>query len=87
MLSLTAWCAQGSHSDALGFAPYGKNNAAKYPRRADWEQEAINRIRKWGFTALGTGCDASLYGRGGLLLYTAWPFARQIQEIRSGNLL
>jgi hypothetical protein len=47
MLSLTAWCVQGSHSDALGFAPYGKNNAAKYQRRADWEQAAIDRIRKW----------------------------------------
>lgn len=69
---------QGFYSDALGFAPYGKNNAAKYPHRSDWEQAAIDRIRKWGFTALGTGCDASLYGRGGLLYNVPLSFGHHL---------
>jgi hypothetical protein len=69
---------QGFYSDALGFAPYGKNNAAKYPHRSDWELSAIDRIRKWGFTALGTGCDASLYGRGGLLYNVPLSFGHHL---------
>lgn len=57
----------GFHSDRLGYAPYGRNNDRIYASRDEWERVALGRIREWGFTSLGTGCDRSLYGRGGFL--------------------
>lgn len=69
---------QGFYSDALGYCPYGRGNDAKYPDRAAWERSALKRIRDWGFTALGTGCDASLYGREGLLYNVPLSFGHHL---------
>ncbi|MCX7818396.1 MAG: hypothetical protein N2652_04185 [Kiritimatiellae bacterium] len=52
------WC------EALGYAPYGRKNDARYPRRTAWEEETLTRLRSWGFNALGAGCDPSLWRRG-----------------------
>ena len=68
----------GFHSDALGYAPYGRNNDAKYSSRAEWEKAALRRVRDWGFTALGTGCDASLYGRERLLYNVPLSFGHHL---------
>ena len=68
----------GFHSDALGYAPYGRNNDSKYPDRKAWEHSSLSRIKDWGFTALGTGCDASLYGREGLLYNVPLSFGHHL---------
>lgn len=68
----------GFYSDVLGYAPYGRNNDSRYPSRSAWERAALKRICDWGFTALGTGCDASLYGREGLLYNVPLSFGHHL---------
>lgn len=55
---------RGSMCEALGYAPHGRKNEGRYPDRRVWEAETLNRLRSWGFNALGAGCDPALYRRG-----------------------
>ncbi len=52
------WC------EALGYAPYGRKNDARYPDRSVWESQTVARLISWGFNALGAGSEVSLAGRG-----------------------
>jgi hypothetical protein len=52
------WC------ETLGYAPHGRKNEKKYASRAAWEEEALGRLKQWGFTMLGAGCDPGLRHRG-----------------------
>jgi hypothetical protein len=52
------WC------EKLGYAPHERKNRAKYADRAQWETETLERLKKWGFTMLGAGCDSRLKHRG-----------------------
>jgi len=52
------WC------EKLGYAPHGKKNEKKYADRSDWERETLARLKAWGFTMLGAGCDPRLKHRG-----------------------
>ena len=52
------WC------EKLGYAPHGKKNEKKYTDRAEWESETLGRLKQWGFTMLGAGCDPKLMHRG-----------------------
>ena len=54
---------------------YKEWNDAHYRTPADWEDETLGRLKKWGFTMLGTGADETLRHRG---LIHAW-------EINFGN--
>jgi len=47
-----------------GRALYGENNARKYASVADWEKATLKRLTDWGFSALGTGCQQTLWRRG-----------------------
>ncbi len=52
------WC------EKLGYCPHGKKNEKKYTDQAEWESETLGRLKAWGFTMLGAGCDAKLKHRG-----------------------
>ena len=52
------WC------EKLGYCPHGKKNEKKYVDRAEWESETLGRLKQWGFTMLGAGCDPRLKHRG-----------------------
>lgn len=52
------WC------EALGYAPHGRKNEKKYASRAAWADETLGRLKQWGFTLLGAGCDPQLRHRG-----------------------
>ncbi len=52
------WC------EKLGYAPHGRKNEGKYASRAEWEEETLARLKKWGFNMLGAGCDPRLKHRG-----------------------
>jgi hypothetical protein len=52
------WC------EKLGYSPHGRKNQARYADRAVWEDETLQRLKAWGFTMLGAGCDPQLRHRG-----------------------
>jgi hypothetical protein len=52
------WC------EKLGYSPHGRKNEAKYPNRDAWREETLGRLKAWGFTMLGAGCDPGLVHRG-----------------------
>ena len=39
-------------------------NKKKFHDRADWEKDALVRLKSWGFNLLGAGCDVELQRRG-----------------------
>ena len=55
---------QGHWCEKLGFCPHGKKNEKKYTDHAEWESETLGRLKAWGFTMLGAGCDSKLKHRG-----------------------
>ena len=55
---------QGHWCEKLGYHPHGKKNEKKYTDRAEWESETLGRLKAWGFTMLGAGCDSKLRHRG-----------------------
>ena len=55
---------QGHWCEKLGYAPYGRKNAAKYASSASWADETLGRLRSWGFNLLGACCDPELNHRG-----------------------
>ena len=53
------WC------EALGVYPYREEMKKRFgDDRAAWEAETLERLRAWGFNALGAGCAKELRGRG-----------------------
>jgi len=52
------WC------EKLGYSPHAKKNEKKYTDHAEWESETLGRLKTWGFTMLGAGCDPKLKHRG-----------------------
>ena len=55
---------QGHWCEKLGYCPHGKKNEKKYTDHAEWESETLGRLKAWGFTMLGAGCDSNLKHRG-----------------------
>lgn len=55
---------QGHWCEKLGYCPHGRKNEKKYADRAEWESETLGRLKTWGFTMLGAGCDPALKHRG-----------------------
>ena len=55
---------QGHWCEKLGYCPHGKKNEKKYIDHAEWESETVGRLKAWGFTMLGAGCDSNLKHRG-----------------------
>lgn len=56
----------GMMCEALGYSPYRRNNESRYESIEKWADETVGRLRKWGFTMLGAGCDTAHLGRRGL---------------------
>jgi hypothetical protein len=56
------WC------EKLGYAPYHRNVAAKFGSEEKWAADAVARLKRWGFNALGAGNSPSTRHRG--LAYT-----------------
>jgi hypothetical protein len=52
------WC------EALGYAPYHRNVAAKFGSEERWAASAIERLTAWGFNTLPAGHSPSLRHRG-----------------------
>lgn len=55
---------EGVRCEVLGYAPYGRGNAARYASRAQWETNALSRLKAWRFNLLGVGSDWTLRRRG-----------------------
>ena len=47
----------GHMCEALGYAPYGRFVETNYPSREAWAVETVDRLKSWGFNALGSGCE------------------------------
>ncbi|MCL2103734.1 MAG: hypothetical protein FWH21_01550, partial [Kiritimatiellaeota bacterium] len=58
------WC------EKLDHAPHGRKNEQKYASKEAWEEEALGRLKAWGFNMLGAGCDPALNHRG--LIHTVF---------------
>lgn len=71
------WVVYRGHScEADGCVCHYKEwNDSHYTSPAEWEEETLARLKKWGFNMLGTGADATLRHRG---FIHAW-------EINFGN--
>lgn len=54
----------GHRSERTGRSIHHETNKVKFPRKADWEEDALGKLKAWGFNMLGAGCDAALYRRG-----------------------
>jgi hypothetical protein len=52
------WC------EALGYAPYHRNVAAKYGSEAAWGRATLQRLRSWGFNCLPAGHSPTLRHQG-----------------------
>jgi len=65
------WCEQ------LGYAPYHRNMERKHGTEAAWAQETLQRLKAWGFTALGV--NHSLYMR-----HQGLPHVEQILGVGQG---
>lgn len=59
----------GSWCEALGYAPHGRKNDAKFANREEWEQQTLDRLTSWGFNLLAASFDTPLRHRG--LAHTA----------------
>ena len=53
---------RGTHSDAIGYSPYGRFVATNYPSVSAWADETLARLSDWGFTFLGNACAVGLLG-------------------------
>lgn len=54
----------GHHSQRTGRSIHLEVNKKKFPDKADWEEDTLARLKKWGFNLLGAGCDPALKHRG-----------------------
>ena len=54
----------GHHSQRTGRSMHLEANRRKFPNKADWEEDTLARLKKWGFNLLGAGCDPALKHRG-----------------------
>ncbi|MCX7688313.1 MAG: hypothetical protein N2045_10120 [Fimbriimonadales bacterium] len=52
------WC------EALGYAPYHRNMERRHGSEARWAEETLQRLKAWGFTALGVNHSIYLRHKG-----------------------
>ena len=55
---------QGHWSQRTHRSVHLEVNKKKFPDKADWEKDALARLKAWGFNLLGAGCDEKLKHRG-----------------------
>ena len=54
----------GHFSQRTKRSVHAEVNKKKFPDKADWEKDALARLKAWGFNLLGAGCDPNLHHRG-----------------------
>jgi len=54
----------GHFCEALGVNPYRREMKKRFASQAEWEVETLERLKSWGFNALGAGCSPELRRRG-----------------------
>ncbi|MBP5509706.1 MAG: hypothetical protein J6Z49_02180 [Kiritimatiellae bacterium] len=54
----------GHASQRTGRRHHLAANKRLFPDKADWEENALARLKAWGFNMLGAGCDPALKHRG-----------------------
>ena len=57
----------GMFCESLQYSPYGRHVKENYPSVEAWSDETIARLKTWGFTMLGAGCDTKLLSHRGLV--------------------
>ena len=55
---------QGHYSQRTKRSIHLEVNKRKFPNKADWEEDTLAHLKKWGFNLLGAGCDPALKHRG-----------------------
>jgi hypothetical protein len=55
---------QGNFSEKLGYSPYERIVAAKYPSEQAWALAQRKRLISWGFNTAGTGSSKSMFHAG-----------------------
>ncbi len=55
---------EGHWCEAENRHPHLEFNKKLFPDKADWENNALRLMEKWGFNMLGSGCDRKLMYRG-----------------------
>ncbi len=79
---------EGHGCEALGYAPYGRQTAARYGTREAWCVETLRRLTAWRFNTLGTGHTPELRRRGlphPLFLSLGVSFARRTPLVPVGT--
>ena len=57
----------GMFCESLKYSPYGRHVKENYPSLEAWSDETIDRLKAWGFTMLGAGCDTTRLSHRGLV--------------------
>lgn len=55
---------RGDFAPKLGYSPYGRFVEKKYGTADKWAQEAVNRLRSWGFNTIGSWCGHETFDKG-----------------------
>ena len=56
----------GMFCKKLGYSAYGRAVKAQFKDLDAWADDTLGRLKTWGFTALGSGCDVKRLGHRGL---------------------
>ncbi|MBS7634351.1 beta-galactosidase [Candidatus Bathyarchaeota archaeon] len=54
----------GDYSPPLGYSPYNGYVSEKYGSADKWAEEAVSRLRKWGFNTIGAWSSRETYDKG-----------------------
>jgi len=54
----------GDYSPSLGYSPYNKYVSEKYGSADKWAEEAVSRLKKWGFNTIGAWSSRETYDKG-----------------------
>jgi hypothetical protein len=57
----------GMFCESLKYSPYGRHVQENYPSLEAWGDETLGRLKAWGFTMLGAGCDTTRLAHRGLV--------------------
>ena len=54
----------GHYCEALACNPYREENKKRFSSQGEWEVQTLERLKAWGFNALGAGCSPELRRQG-----------------------
>ncbi len=54
----------GDYSPPLGYSPYNRYVSGKYGSADNWAEEAVSRLRRWGFNTVGAWSSRETYDKG-----------------------